>query len=53
MSKKVFERKIYQEMLNWKNESNGKTALLIKGQDVLENLRLLKNLHKTSILVIY
>ncbi len=31
MSKIVFERKIYQEMLDWKNESNGKTALLIKG----------------------
>lgn len=27
----VFERKIYQKMLEWKKESNGKTALLIKG----------------------
>ena len=31
MSKRIFERKIYQKMLDWKNESNGKTALLIKG----------------------
>lgn len=31
MSEKIFERKIYQKMLDWKNESNGKTALLIKG----------------------
>ena len=31
MSERVFERKIYQKMLNWKNDSNGKTALLIKG----------------------
>lgn len=27
----VFQRKIYSQMLNWKEESNGKTALLIKG----------------------
>ena len=27
----VFERKIYKKLLEWKNESNGQTALLIKG----------------------
>ena len=27
----IFERKIYKKLLEWKNESNGKTALLIKG----------------------
>lgn len=27
----VFKRKIYNKMLKWKNEQNGKTALLIKG----------------------
>ena len=27
----IFERKIYKRLLDWKNESNGKTALLIKG----------------------
>ena len=31
MEERIFERKIYQKMLSWKNESNGKTALLIKG----------------------
>lgn len=31
MAEIIFERKIYEKMLNWKNESNGKTALLIKG----------------------
>lgn len=31
MIEKVFERKIYQKMLDWKREFNGKTALLIKG----------------------
>ena len=27
----MFKRKIYSKMLQWKEESNGKTALLIKG----------------------
>lgn len=27
----LFRRKIYQEMLNWKDESQGRTALLIEG----------------------
>ena len=31
MAERIFERKIYQRMLKWKKESNGKTALLIKG----------------------
>lgn len=31
MSDKIFRRKIYKQMLEWKNKQNGKTALLIKG----------------------
>ncbi len=31
MAERIFERKIYQKMLDWKKDSNGKTALLIKG----------------------
>lgn len=31
MSKHIFRRKIYNRMLQWKRESNGKTALLIEG----------------------
>ena len=27
----IFKRKIYSKMLEWKQQSNGKTALLIKG----------------------
>lgn len=27
----MFERKIYGKLLEWKNESSGKTALLIEG----------------------
>jgi len=31
MSDKIFKRKIYKQMLEWKNGQDGKTALLIKG----------------------
>lgn len=31
MEKRIFKRKIYSDMLRWKNERNGATALLIKG----------------------
>lgn len=31
MAAKIFKRKIYERMLQWKQESNGNTALLIKG----------------------
>ena len=32
-NKKVFKRKIYDRMLQWKQERDGKTALLVKGAD--------------------
>ena len=28
---RIFKRKIYDRMIKWKAESNGNTALLIKG----------------------
>ena len=31
MGKIVFRRKIYDDMLNWKNEQKGETALLVEG----------------------
>lgn len=31
MEKRIFKRKIYEKMLNWKSSSNGSTALLIEG----------------------
>lgn len=31
MPEKVFKRKVYERMLRWKEESDGRTALLIKG----------------------
>ena len=27
----IFERSIYQDLLKWKKESNGKTAMLVEG----------------------
>ena len=31
MAEHIFKRKAYQKMLQWKQESQGKTALLIEG----------------------
>ena len=31
MNKTIFRRKIYEDMLNWKNEHKGETALLVEG----------------------
>ena len=31
MRKNIFKRKIYEKMLEWKQERNGSTALLLKG----------------------
>ena len=28
---RIFKRKLYERMLNWKHTKDGKTALLIKG----------------------
>ena len=31
MGERLFKRKIYNQLLQWKQESNGKTALLVEG----------------------
>ena len=31
MVERLFKRKIYAELLNWKQESEGKSALLVEG----------------------
>ena len=31
MAERLFKRKIYAELLNWKQESGGKSALLVEG----------------------
>ena len=47
------KRKVYDQLLKWKENSNGKTAVLFKGQDELAKVILLKNLLKTIINLIY
>jgi len=55
MSQAVFKRKIYDKMLQWKNETNGRTALLIEGarrigkSTVVEELG--KNEYKSYLLI--
>ena len=44
----MFKRKIYDKLLAWKQESAGKTALLIEGAVELGNLLLWKNLRKMN-----
>ena len=43
MSEKIFKRKIYERMLQWKQESDGQTALLIKVHVESENQPLLRS----------
>ncbi len=31
MEERLFKRKIYTQLLNWKQESDGKSALLVEG----------------------
>lgn len=44
MLEKIFKRKIYERMLRWKQESDGHTALLIKGARRIGNRPLPRNL---------
>ena len=48
MSKTVFERKIYQKMLEWKKNFNGSTALLIKGARRVGKSTVAEEFAKTS-----
>lgn len=43
------KRKIYDKLVKWKEESKGKTALLIEGARRVEKQQLLKNLEKKII----
>ncbi|MCM1039526.1 MAG: AAA family ATPase [Ruminococcus sp.] len=55
MAERIFDRKIYNQMLNWKKDSAGKTALLIKGarrvgkSTIVEQFA--RNEYKTYILI--
>lgn len=47
----IFKRKLYTEMLQWKQDSNGASALLIKGQGVSANPLLRRSLPSMSMTV--
>ena len=51
----IFKRKLYSKMLDWKQQSNGKTALLIKGARRVGKSTLVKDFaqkeYKTCILI--
>ena len=49
----MFKRKIYNKMLEWKKESDGRTALLIEGADVSESQQWFESLPKMNMTVIY
>ena len=49
----MHKRKIYDKLLEWKNESDGNTALLVEGARRKVNLQLLRNLVKMNMKVIY
>ncbi len=55
MGKKIFRRKAYDKMLQWKNESNGTTALLVEGARRIGKSTLVehfaKNEYKSYILI--
>ena len=53
MAERIFERKIYQKMLKWKKDSNGKTALLIKGARRVGKSTIVEEFAKKNILAIY
>ena len=50
----MFKRKIYDKMLQWKNESGGNTALLVeRAQGVSENRQSLRSLRRMNMKAIY
>ena len=55
MKDNVFKRKAYDKLLKWKNESNGKTAVLIEGARRIGKSTLVeqfaKNEYKSYILI--
>ena len=37
MEERLFKRKVYAQLLNWKQESDGKSALLVEGAEVSDD----------------
>lgn len=50
---KVFKRKLYDKMLDWKQTRDGSTALLIKGARRVGKSTIAEEFAKTSIKAIY
>lgn len=42
MAERIFRRKLYEKMLQWKQERDGKTALLIKGARRVGTIRAMR-----------
>lgn len=49
----ILKRKIYKKLLEWKNDSQGKRALLVEGRGALESRPSVKNLGKMNMKVIF
>ena len=46
--KHIFKRKLYQRLLEWKREEDGRTAILIEGARLWVSPHLPENLEKTN-----
>ena len=46
----MFQRKVYGYLKNWKEESDGSSAVLIEGPGVLVKVPLLKHLQKPNMM---
>ncbi len=47
----VFKRKLYERVLQWKHDSNGESALLIKGARRVGKSTLAQQLRRTNMTV--
>ena len=52
MEERIFKRKIYQKLLDWKKEDNGSTALLVEGARRIGKSTIVEEFAKTNMRVI-
>lgn len=48
----IFKRKIYNDLLKWKELSIGKSAALVEGARRIGKVQLLRNLRKMNMMII-
>ena len=53
MEKRVFKRKVYDKILQWKQESNGESALMIQGARRIGKSTIVEEFAKKRILVVF